>query len=77
MQVKKQQLEPDLEQQTGSNWERSTAKAVYCHSVYLNAEYFMRNARLDEAQAGSGLPGEVCIHTYVRTYIYIYIYIHI
>ena len=33
MQVKKQQLEPDTEQQTGSILERS--KAVYCHPAYL------------------------------------------
>ena len=26
MQVKKQQLEPDMEQQTGSKWEKSTSK---------------------------------------------------
>ena len=34
MQVKKQQLEPDMEQQTGSNWEKYV-KAVYCHPAYL------------------------------------------
>ena len=27
-------------------------KAVYCHPAYLYEEYNMRNARLDEAQAG-------------------------
>ena len=26
-------------------------KAVYCHTAYLSAEYIMRNALLDEAQA--------------------------
>ena len=31
MQVKEQQLEPDMEQQTGSK----LRKAVYCHSAYL------------------------------------------
>ena len=36
MQVTKQQLEPDMEQQTGSNKERSTSKAVYCHPASLN-----------------------------------------
>ena len=33
MQVKKQQLELDMEQQTGSKWEKEYVKAVYCHSA--------------------------------------------
>ena len=54
MQVKKQQLELEIEQQTGSKLGKEYVKAVYCHPAYLNlcAEYIMRNARLDEAQAG-------------------------
>ena len=35
MQVKKQQLEPDIEQQTGSKLEKEYVKAVYCHPAYL------------------------------------------
>ena len=35
MQVKKQQLEPDMEQQTGSKSGKEYVKAVYCHPVYL------------------------------------------
>ena len=35
MQVKKQQLEPDIEQQTGSKLGKEYVKAVYCHPVYL------------------------------------------
>ena len=35
MQVKKQQLEPDMEQRTGSKLEKEYVKAVYCHSAYL------------------------------------------
>ena len=35
MQVKKQQLEPDMEQQTGSKLEKEYIKAVYCHPAYL------------------------------------------
>jgi len=35
MQVKKQQLELDMEQQTGSKSGKEFIKAVYCHSVYL------------------------------------------
>ena len=35
MQVRKQQLELDMEQQTGSKSEKEYAKAVYCHPAYL------------------------------------------
>ena len=53
IQVKKQQLEPDMEQQTGSKLGKEYVKAVYCHPAYLTyAEYIMRNSGLDEAQAG-------------------------
>ena len=54
MQVRKQQLELDMEQQTGSKLGKKYVKAVHCHPAYLilYAEYIMWNARLDEAQAG-------------------------
>ena len=35
MQVKKQQLEPDMEQRTGSKLGKKYIKAVYCHPAYL------------------------------------------
>ena len=35
MQVKKQQLEPDMEQQTGSKLRKDYDKAVFCHPAYL------------------------------------------
>ena len=35
MQVKKQQLESDMEQWTGSKLGKEYIKAVYCHSTYL------------------------------------------
>ena len=35
MQVKKQQLEPDMEQQTGSKLGKEYVKAVYCHTAHL------------------------------------------
>ena len=35
MQVRKQQLEPDMEQQTGSKLGKEYIKAVYCHPAYL------------------------------------------
>ena len=50
MQVKKQQLELDMDQQTGSKLGKEYIKAVYCHRAY--STYMPRNAGLDEAQAG-------------------------
>ena len=35
MQVKKQQLKPDIEQQTGSKLGKEYVNAVYCHLAYL------------------------------------------
>ena len=35
MQVKKQQVEPDMEQWTCSKLRKEYVKAVYCHSTYL------------------------------------------
>ena len=35
MQVKKQQLEPNMEQETGSKLGKEPVKAVYCHPAYL------------------------------------------
>ena len=58
MQVKKQQLEPDVEQQTGSKLGKEYLKAVYCHCLFnLYAESIIWNARLDEAQAGIKIAG--------------------
>ena len=37
MQVRKQQLELDMEQQTGSKEEKEKLKAVYCHPAYLTS----------------------------------------
>ena len=53
MQVRKQQLELDMEQQTGSKLGKEYVKAVYSHAAFLNLyeEYIMWNARLDEAPA--------------------------
>ena len=45
--------EPDMEQWTGSKLGKKCIKPVYCHKAYITyAEYLMRNAGLDEAQAG-------------------------
>ena len=53
MQVKKQQLELDMEQQTGSKSGKEYVKAVYCHPAYLTyMQSIMQNAGWNEAQAG-------------------------
>ena len=53
MQVKKQQLELDMEQWTGSNQERSRSRLLLSLCLFnLYAEDIMRNAGLEEAQAG-------------------------
>ena len=49
MQVKKQQLEPDMEQWTGSKLGKEYAKAVSPCLFNLNAEYIMQNTGWDEA----------------------------
>ena len=56
MQVRKQELELDMEQQTGSKEEKEYVKAVYCHPAYY-AEYIMRNAGLEEAQTRIKIAG--------------------
>ena len=60
MQVRKQQLEPDMKQQTGSKLGKEYIKAVYCHPAYLTSmqnKYIMQNVRLDETQAGIKIAG--------------------
>ena len=37
MQDMKQQLEPDMEQWTGSKLEKKDVKAIYCHPVHLTS----------------------------------------
>ena len=37
MQIKKQELELDVEKQTGSKQEKEYVKAVYCHPAYLTS----------------------------------------
>ena len=59
MQVKMQQLEPDIEQWTGSKLGKEYVKPVYCHHAYLTlyVECIMRNAGLEETQAGIKISG--------------------
>ena len=58
MHDKKQQLEQDREQWTGSKLVKEYVKAVLSPCLFtLNAEYIMQNARLDESQAGIKIAG--------------------
>ena len=54
MQIKMQQLELDMEQQTDSKSGKEYIKAIYYHPALFNlyTECIMRNAGLEETQAG-------------------------
>ena len=53
MQVRKQQLEPDMEQETGSKQEQGYIKAVYCHPAYLTyMQSTLWEMLVEEVQAG-------------------------
>ena len=63
MQVKKQQLEPDMEKQTGSKLRREYVKAAYCHPAYLT---FMQSTTCEmqgwmKRKLESRLLGEISI----------------
>ena len=59
MQVKKQQLEPDIEQQISSKLRKGVHQGLLMSPCLFNlyAEYIMRNTRLDEVQAGIKIAG--------------------
>ena len=63
MQVKKQQLELDMEQQTGSKLGKEYFKAVYCHPAYLTYMQSTSCKILDKMKhkLESRLQGEVSI----------------
>ena len=67
MQVKKQQLEPDMEQQTGFKLGKRVHQGCILSRCLFNlyAEYIMQNARLDEVQAGIKL-GEISVTSDVQ-----------
>ena len=63
MQVRKQQLELDMEQQTGSNLGKEYVKGVHCHPAYLT---YMQSTSRETLGWGkhkleSRLPGEISI----------------
>ena len=61
MQVKKQQLELDMEQQTGSKLGKDYIKAVYCHPAYLTSMQSTSWEMLDwmKHTLESRLPGKI------------------
>ena len=68
MQDEKQQLEPDMEQQTGSKLGKEYAKAVYCHPVYLT---YMQSTSCEmpgwtKHKLESRLPGEISITSHTQ-----------
>ena len=63
MQFKKQQLEPNMEQGTGSKLGKEYVKAVYCHPAYLS---YMLSTSCEmpgwmKHMLESRLPGETAI----------------
>ena len=63
MKVRKQQLELDMEQQTGSKQEKEYLKAVYCHPAFLT---YMQNISWEilgwmKQKLESRFPGEIAI----------------
>ena len=63
VQVRKQQLELDMEQQTGSKYGKEYVKTVYCHPAYLT---YMQSATGEtlgwkKHKLESRLPGEISI----------------
>ena len=61
IQVRRQQLELGMEQQTGSKWEKEYVKAVYCHPAYLTYMQSTSWETLDwkKHKLESRLPGEI------------------
>ena len=62
VQIKKQQLESDMEQRTGSRLGKKYIKATLSLCLFnFYAEYIMQNTRLDEYKLESRLPREISI----------------
>ena len=61
MQDKKQQLELDMEQQTGSKLGKEYIKAIYCHPAYLTSMQSTSSEMLGwmKHKLESRLPGEI------------------
>ena len=68
MQVRKQQLELDMEQQTGSKLKKEYIKAVYCHPAYLTSMQSTSWETLDwmKHKLESRLQGEILMTSYMQ-----------
>ena len=68
MQVKKQQLEPDMEQQTGSKLGKEFVKAVYCHPAYITYMQSTSREMPDwmKHKLESRLQGEISITSHMQ-----------
>ena len=69
MQVKKEQLKPDMEQQTGSKLGKKYVKAVYCHPFYLT---YMQSTSCEmpgwmKHKLESRFPGKISITSDMQT----------
>ena len=58
MQVKNQQLESDMEQQTGTRLGKEYVMTIYCHPAYLT---YMQSTACEMHKLESRLPGEIPI----------------
>ena len=69
IQVKKQQLEQDMEKQTGSKLGKEYFKAVYCHPAYLTYKQNISFEMLHwmKHKLESRLPGEISITSDIQT----------
>ena len=68
MQVRKQQLELDMERQTGSKYKKEYVKALYCDPAYL---IYMQSTSREtlgwmKHKLESRLPGEISITLYMQ-----------
>ena len=68
MQVKKQQLELDMDQQIGSKLGKEYVKAVYCYPIYFT---YMESTLCEmpgwmKLKLESSFPGEISITTYMQ-----------
>ena len=68
MQVKKQRLEPDMDQRTSSRLGKKYVKAAYCHTAYLT---YMQSTSWEmpgwmKNKLDSRLPGEISITSYIQ-----------
>ena len=69
MQVKKEQLEPDMKQQTGSKFGKVYVKAAYCHPAYLT---YMQSTSWEmlgwmKHKLESREPGEISVTSDMQT----------